>query len=417
MKFIRKAKSKRNKERGATLILIAAAMAFILVASALAIDLGSLYVQRSQAQRAADAGALAGAEEFTGGCALDGSCLGGTVEAAASSQATSVAQQNLIFGRTPAIQNIAFSAGGGNPTDPLITVTVQAPAITFFLPLSAGAMISASATAEAYQPSPSGPTFCASCIKPFFVPNCDPVHVAPLNSNCPTPAGYFFQNGSVVNGSSVVGEQWQLHLQTSGNIQKVASQWLEVDFDQNALQGCNSTGSQSATDWANSVTQCATNQLTCGSKLCTLNGAKVGPNNQAVCSLISYGTAKGNQCTATDSVSCGNGSCTVQAGSGNPFSNGGAISPNQSAAVVTVPVYDGAMQPGGGVVEIVGYMQIFLRDIKHQGQFDNIDAVIMNATTCGSIGGGCSATGGGTGPTGSVSGGGGALIPVRLVHQ
>jgi len=414
--------SKRGKtpiaERGATLVLVALSLAMILAAAGLSIDLAALYVQRTEAQRSADSGALAGALVFTQGCSLDSSCLTAQVETQAAAQANQAVQQNLVFGQTPTISSTAFTAGGGTTTDPLITVTVQAPAHTFFLPLAAGATISAKATAEAYNPAGANVTFCASCLKPFFVPNCDPNHLNVLNPNCPTAAGSFFQGNSVVNGNSIVGETWQLHLQTAGNIQAVPSQWLEVAFDATA-PGC--SGGQGATSWAQSVTQCATNEITCGSQLCTLNGFKVGPNNKAVCDLIAYG-GKGcnaNGGNAVDSISCSSGSCTVTAGSGNPFAQNGATI-TQSSSLISVPVYDGTMQPGGGVVSVVGYMQLFIQDIKHQGNFDNIDAVIVSATTCGNLGGGpaCGGTGGGNNAGGGVvNGGGGSLIPVRLVQN
>jgi hypothetical protein len=53
-----------RSERGATMILVAVAMSALLGFLALAIDLGMLYVAHSDAQRAADAAALAGASAF-----------------------------------------------------------------------------------------------------------------------------------------------------------------------------------------------------------------------------------------------------------------------------------------------------------------------------------------------------------------
>lgn len=53
-----------RSERGATMIVVAVAMTALLGFLALAIDLGMLYVAHSDAQRAADASALAGASAF-----------------------------------------------------------------------------------------------------------------------------------------------------------------------------------------------------------------------------------------------------------------------------------------------------------------------------------------------------------------
>src|SRR5260370_30831814 len=60
----RKAAKERNAERGAALVMIAGGLVLILAAAGLAIDLGVLYLEKSEAQRAADAGALAGAPAF-----------------------------------------------------------------------------------------------------------------------------------------------------------------------------------------------------------------------------------------------------------------------------------------------------------------------------------------------------------------
>jgi Flp pilus assembly protein TadG len=410
-----------RRESGVSLLIIAGSLLVILGAAALSIDLSSLYLERSEAQRAADAGALAGARIFTQGCTLTGTCLSGLTQSAATTQATTVAQQNLIFGQVPTVPPPVFTAGGGQQTDPLITVTVQAPAKTFFLPLSSGAQITATATAEAYNASGSaGPAICASCLKPFFVPNCDPTNLTPLNPNCPTTAGAFFSGGTITNPTNIVGKPWSLHLAGVGGTTAVPSQWLEVSFDAVA-PGC--SGGQGATAWAQNVTQCATNAIKCGDQLCTLNGGKQGPNIDAVCGLITYGDkCKGNKpAVSVDSVDCSSGNCQVTAGAGNPFSSGGSYP--QSSSVVSVPVYDGTPQSGGGPVTVVGYMQIFIKSVSQQnvpggGQDMVVDAVIMGATTCGNTAGGsCSATGGGSGSTGTVSGGGGTLIPVRLVQN
>lgn len=417
--FVCRPGRKRNQERGISLIMVALSLTVILGMAALAIDLGGLYIEKSEAQRAADAGALAGAQWFANsGCALDASCLSAGTEATATALATQMAQQNLIFGQTPTIPAPVFAAGGGSSTDPLITVTAQAPAKTFFLPVSAGAQISAAATAEAYSPTGSGtPVFCAGCLKPFFVPNCDPVHTGDLNPVCPTPAGKFFDNNAIVSGKAIIGETWPLHFQGAGGTTAVPSQWLEVAF---AATAPSCSGGQGATSWAASVTQCATNEIQCGQQLCTLNGGKVGPNDQAVCQLITYnGKCNASGGTATDSIVCTSGtSCTMTAGSGNPFASSGSRI-QQSAALVSVPVYDGTPTSGGGAVTVVGYMQLFLQSIKHQGQDDILTAVIVNAAACSATSGSgtCGATGGGSGTNGTVSGGGATLIPVRLVHQ
>ncbi len=276
--------------------------------------------------------------------------------------------------------------------------------------------VGTSATAEAYDPvsGGSGPTFCATCLKPFLVPNCDPNHAAPANPTCPSGGGSFINaDGTVANAgvypTGIVGEPWTLHLDSA------PSQWNEIAFD----------GSQSGANFETDVEKCNTNIINCGTQLQTLDGKKVGKNDQAVCNLITYGTAKCNgaqSATSVDSIATnagGNPPFTITAGSGNPFfASGTKIA--QSASLVTVPVYDGhALNPGKDSVTVVGYMQMFITGFDHTGKTDNIFAEVINVTSCGVTGGAsCGSTGGGsTGGGGTVSGGGASFIPVRLVQH
>ena len=66
----RHATAKHKNDRAVSVLIVAVGMVFILAMAGLAVDLTSLYVARSKAQRAADAAALAGAHYFvSGGCA------------------------------------------------------------------------------------------------------------------------------------------------------------------------------------------------------------------------------------------------------------------------------------------------------------------------------------------------------------
>ncbi|HEV2245693.1 MAG TPA: hypothetical protein VGW37_03490 [Terriglobia bacterium] len=59
-------------------------------------------------------------------------------------------------------------------------------------------------------------------------------------------------------------------------------------------------------------------------------------------------------------------------------------------------------------MQIVGYMQVFVKDIVHQGQSDNLDVVILNVSNCGD-----SSTGGGSS---TVVASAGSPIPIRLIR-
>lgn len=60
-----------RNERGAVIVMVAVSMAVILAMGALAVDMGMLIKQRDDAQKAADAAALAGAQEFLNGKPFD----------------------------------------------------------------------------------------------------------------------------------------------------------------------------------------------------------------------------------------------------------------------------------------------------------------------------------------------------------
>lgn len=410
---------KKARQRGSSLFIVAAAMVVLAGLMGTAIDLVSLYVGRSEAQRAADAAALAGATVFvTTGCtSISAGC--GAAETLATNHAVAIGQQNLVGGATPTLPagNVSFDLS--HPGDPLITVVVNATLPTYFMKIFGvtSANISATATAEAFNPSgdKSGPTLCVSCLKPFLVPNCDTIHTAPKNAACTgAPAGYYINpDGSIANPGAypagVVGEPWTLHTNA------VSSQYYELAI-----------GGQSKNQFETNVKQCNTDVvITCGTTLNTLNGNAVGPNGHSVGCLITYGaTCNRQDVTSTDTITVNAGNTppwTITAGSGNPFFPAGTQI-TQSASLVTVAVYDGhALNPGGDTVTVVGYLQLFIEDIQHHGgnskaQTDDIDVLIMNVSSCGAGGGSCGAGGSGQGSGGTVAGGGAGFVPVRLVH-
>jgi Putative Flp pilus-assembly TadE/G-like len=416
----------RNGERGISLVLVAFGMTMFIAAAAFAIDLASLYVGKSEAQRAADAAALAGARQIVASGAISGTLTGNTCPTALQTEAIAAGNQNLVGGQSPGItaSNVAcdFSRAG----DPLVTVSFTATSPVFFIKYFGSTYnsnnVSATATAEAYDPSgaTTGPTFCSGCLKPFLVPNCDYTHLltAGGNSNCPldTATGkhpdYFFTppNNSIthpgVAPGGVVGELWTLHSNAG------PSQWNEIAFD-SVPPACK--GGETKTGFEKSVESCSTKTYTCGSQLCALDGAAFGPNGHSVGCLITYGVTCNNQdVTATDSITVNTANTppfTITAGSGNPFFPASSKI-TQSAAIVSVVVFDGIPVPsGGGPVVVVGYMRMFIKDINHMGPVDNLDTVILSISGCGVTGGNCSSG------AGTASGGGANLVPIRLVHQ
>jgi hypothetical protein len=227
--------------------LVAISMVGIIAFAALAIDLGSLYEAKAEAERSADAAALAAARVIsesglTGDPTnADGNwasiCGGATSPASVAAQA--VANENLIGNAAPTAVNVYYgtSAGVGTVTDcsavgtnfginPVVSVYVkQANLPTFFAHVfslvggtGANSGVSATAYAEAFNPSASNngaPTpVQPRCVKPIIIPNEDPRHptagctgtgcftfVNPATGQITSPGMY----ASGVNG--VIGER------------------------------------------------------------------------------------------------------------------------------------------------------------------------------------------------------------------
>jgi hypothetical protein len=188
-------------------LLVAIVLLFIVTAfAALAIDLVTFYTARSEAQIAADGAALAAARVLANSgmtSDLPSDPNYGTLVSNAVSLATTVATQvattNQVGGRNLSGAEVSINFHVSDPnfgTNPQVTVQVQrADLPTFFARIWGRTQItvSASATAEAYNPSGqvnittgSAPPVAPSCVKPWLLPNLDP------NS----PSGFIFDPGT-----------------------------------------------------------------------------------------------------------------------------------------------------------------------------------------------------------------------------
>jgi hypothetical protein len=389
MNDLRETKGSRAS-RGASLVLVAVGLVMLTGALALAIDLGMLYVARNEAQRAADAAALAGAYAFVAsGCTSAGDCVnGGAQETAARRQAVGVGAQNSVLGQAAAIEDADIRFTYPSPREPQISVIVRRtrergnPIPTIFARMFdiLQADVSATATAEAYNGGVAN-----TCIAPFLVPNCDPLHTSPSNSVfCGTDvaAGPFVDTdtGALIHGSrypgGVVGEQWQLHFGAGPSDSAVASQWYLL-----ALAG-NSSGS----DLRDFISRCYPRPIACGDSLETYDGKSVGPLNQGVIARIGADGLGMNLGQDTIDTSK-DPSVWITGGYNNADFNGKTIA-GVSRSLVSVPIYDGhPLVPGGETVRVVGFMQMFLEDVEHrtyggQGSYDVTNAVIVNISGC-----------------------------------
>jgi Flp pilus assembly protein TadG len=159
-----KARSRWRDEQGMQLVLVGLGFMACLSATMLAIDVGMLMTARSQAQNAADAGALAGAVALVFNDYTDRSPEGPAVQSALSAaranpvmKATvSVTPDDVTFPTPDAVRVRVYRAGRrGNPVATLIATYFGIPT----------ADITATATAEA------APANAATCVKPWAVPD------------------------------------------------------------------------------------------------------------------------------------------------------------------------------------------------------------------------------------------------------
>jgi hypothetical protein len=229
--------------------LVAASIAVVIAMAALSIDVGTLYEASAEAQRSADAAALAAARVLSlSGMTGDPTNSSGDWSkacTAASQAAQSVAGQNFVGGAVPTV-NVSFvpadgctSSGGVFGVNPMVTVKVSNTTLpTFFAHIFglfnsawSTASASATATAEVYNPSNSttvgGGTMVTvqpRCVKPLIIPNFDPLNppAGKNGKNCTfgTPCQPFVNTstGTVVNGgillsgsgTGVIGETFNL---------------------------------------------------------------------------------------------------------------------------------------------------------------------------------------------------------------
>jgi hypothetical protein len=423
-------------EHGITLPLVAICLFVILGMAALAIDVVSLYVARTEAQRAADAAGLAAAKAmvdtgFTSGLALTPTdvCSGGPASAA-NQEATKAAAQNMIAGQAGAVQSLACNLS--NPQNPRVTVTIQRTGLpTFFSRIwgNTGNSVTATATAEAFNPSgqTGAPPISVASVKPFLIPNCNPGG----GPGFPCTAFFFSGPGNALNAPSAYIDivppftfnQGKVNPGSGAN----ANEYLVVDMSSMPAIGCPSTAalpsgscSRAGNGGLYDAIACAnTNAIKCGDPL-TVH-AMTGMGNDRP------DAAQGTQClihsSGATAVACTSPNTTYDQDCfipGPPTMattiQGGISNPNpllrskpnisRSDSIVTVPVYDGTNNPcpGGtcGPVTVIGFLQLGVQEVDTNGNFK---AYVLNAAGCGSS-------------TGTpISGGGVSPIPVRLVHN
>jgi hypothetical protein len=423
--------------------MVAASLLFMLALAGLAIDLASLYVGRSQVQRAADAAALAGATAFVTSGYTSGGTDQGTASTDVTNHALAVGAQNYVSGNAPtvSVDNINFN----QPQNPQVTVSVSQTVPVFFMKVFGlgSQTVSANATAEAYNPSglAAEPTFCAGCLKPMIIANCDPNFSAhPMTETpnmCPAGMGSFidsnsgqiYYNTSFASGG-VIGEPITLQYQTNTS---AGGQPYLFNPPTNppgsvAWYGVSIDGTGNVAEWPGDITSCNAALHTCTDMLQTVDvmGAGLLASSLApsIAQLINAPTPagynQGQDAINVPSILNPNLPYSITGGSGDPNNVSGQTI-TQSNSIATFPIYDGhtGVAPGTPLT-IIGFMQLFIEYVDNTMPTNPlIVGVILNISGCGTNGTAAACTSnfgsGGSGPPGTISGGGVSTVPVRLI--
>ncbi|HEV8129768.1 MAG TPA: pilus assembly protein TadG-related protein [Acidobacteriota bacterium] len=207
---------RNTDQRGYVLATAAITLAVLLGFAALAVDVGVLYGARADAQRAADAAALAGAFTFV----LDS---GASQPDLARDHAIKTAVTNSIVGAPIQESDVTVDVDVDNR---VVNVRISRNQPTIFARVlgSTGVLVAAGAAAEAGTPGqgPGTPKAAGSrCAKPWFIPT---TFLLPAGTNCTTACNsrvlsskMLLQNGEPTPYAlSQIGQRYTLHVMQDG---------------------------------------------------------------------------------------------------------------------------------------------------------------------------------------------------------
>jgi Flp pilus assembly protein TadG len=425
------AQPSRHAERGMTMVLVALAMVAIIAMAALSIDVVTLYLAREEAQRSADAAALAAERviSLSGATGDPGNTTGDwpTACTAATQVAQAVANQNVV-GNTAAttvnvnfvyngtaVANCTFAGGNAFGVNPQVKVQViRAGLPTFFSRIWSRNTnsVSATATAEAFNSSGSG-AFAPNgivpvnprCVKPWIIPNEDPgnrgkTFVSPGDGSITNP-------GIQVNGAGtgVIGEPLILTSacgrgRRGGGCNLISNPPAAGSYIPAAVVAPVSAYPSCANDdtFQEAIGGCDQNtQYQCGVSGGASADLMINPardtRTAAQCLINNAGP---------DSLDTSIFPYQIQAGTANPVITSGFVT--SSTSIATVPIYDGATlasvnQP---TITIVGFLQVFINQANFNG---SLDVTVLNVAGCSNT-----AT-----PPPPIPASGTSPVPIRLI--
>lgn len=351
---------KQQAQRGIASVLFAILLLGIIGFAAMALDIGLLYSQRTQLQRAADAGALAGAFTFvTDAFAADPKAL-------ARAQAMAAVTNNLV-------DNTALTAADVTPpvdvdvANQRVTVSLAHPENTFLARAFGinSLTIHVVAVAEASQRATG-----AACAKPWFIPNT-------IMDQANAPCTACSLGNVLIQGGQATS--YALNLIQSGNNEfTIKPQSPSSAIAPGQFFAIQFGGSSGANDYRDNITFCQPVTKSCLASYSVETGDMSGPTIQGAQDLIGWPKQdkylSGAQCPA-----------------GLEFcyqSSTGTIS-DISRALVVAPIWDtctyagfcpGNTLPSGTKVtlQVLGFAILFIEN----AQGGNVTARLINVKAC-----------------------------------
>jgi hypothetical protein len=389
--------------------------------AALAIDVVTFYTARSEAQLAADGAALAGARVIANSGMTSNPAdvaLVTNVELLARTVATQVATHNKVGGRflngSEITINIQPSAVAGS-ANPQVTVRISRNDLpTFFARIwgRTQVAVSASATAEAYNPSGlnvaagQAPPVAPVCVKPWVLPNLDPRGGgAPIFDD--TASGHIKDTGLLGADLSTPAKRLFAQDPTS-----TPSQWAYYAGNQSSFLAPTQsvpTCTVTLNDYQKSVAGCVQTPISCNSMVdLDLDAGAYATRDAKTREAVNCLTHSENDNGDSLDTSGGpNPPFVFVAGDDNPLAPPPGTKLFVSDSVVTVPVYNSTGAVPTPPVQVIGFVQLFLNPDGKGGQPpnpDHIKTTVVNLVGCG------------TNATGQpILGNGGSAVAVRLL--
>jgi len=432
-------KNQRKNEQGIVILLVAVFMLFVVGAmAALSIDVVTLYTARSEAQLAADAGALAGARVLANSGMTSDPTLTATAETGpfgASLVAQWVATHNSVGGTRLNNAEVTVTFPATAPfSNPQITVQIQVTDLpTFFSRIWGNQQlaVTATATAEAYNPSGAfaigaGPPVAPLCVKPWLLPNIDPTQTNPA-------VPIFAATGTAAAG--LVGKSWPNATNPNGLFSAcagdcslgisapAAGQYYPGAIDATDFPAPTALPSCAAgfNAYQTAVAGCVQRPISCGTASAinpsAINidqnpyaaGTRDSDTVQAVGCLIHY-NVPGGVLGDADSIDLFDTPSTPYefwGGNQNPIPSAQNQPITVSDSLVTIPVIDNPPGTPANPATVIGFLQVFLNPsalTTFPSAGNQIPVMIINAVGCA-----------GTNLPSPILGNGASPVAVRLI--